>query len=220
MIYKMEQNLQLSISQLCGLCRRESLFILLAQAAITECMEKGDLLNKMVLLGRRKGSCQSYALWSFVLIFCNHNSPSSNMGEQGQMSTRKIVTNENFITLERGNKMFVTFSSAASTEKKYRRQLQKTLFWSDLYSHYTLIISKDTSKSLFIRLSRFCCCDLFDPSNFCIFAVAQCVSLQRGNSCCRLCYAHQLLPLGKLLKMFSALRIAKNNSYLEKGKKQ
>lgn len=39
------------------------------------------------------------------------------MGEQGQMSTRKIVTNENFITLERGNKMFVTFSSPASTEK-------------------------------------------------------------------------------------------------------
>lgn len=68
-------------------------------------MEKGDLLNKTVLLGRRKGSKQSCALWSFVLTFCNHNRFSSDMVEQGQMSTRKIATNENFITLERGNKM-------------------------------------------------------------------------------------------------------------------
>lgn len=145
MIYKMEENLQLSISQLCWLCRRESSFVLLAQAAITECMEKGGLLNKMVLFGRRKSSYQSYALWSFVLMFCNHNSLSSDVVEQGQMSTRKNVTNENFITSERGNKMFVTFLSAASTEKKYTSQLQMTLFWSDLYSHYTpILISKDT----------------------------------------------------------------------------
>lgn len=39
------------------------------------------------------------------------------MVEQGQMSTGKNVTNENFINWERGNKMFVTFSSTASTEK-------------------------------------------------------------------------------------------------------
>ena len=45
------------------------------------------------------------------------------MVEQGQMSTRKIVTNENFIALERGNKVFVTFLSAASTEKRYVSQL-------------------------------------------------------------------------------------------------
>lgn len=40
------------------------------------------------------------------------------MVEQGQMSTRKIVTNENFITLERGNKTLETLLPDVSTEKK------------------------------------------------------------------------------------------------------
>lgn len=132
MIQKMEQNLQLSIYQLCWLCRRESLFVLLAQTAITECMQKGCLLDKMVLFGRKQGSCQSL----YFVVFCtNNNSLSSDMVEQVQMSTRKIVANENFITLERVNKMFVTFSSAVSTEKKIIIiiiQIQMTLFqeWS------------------------------------------------------------------------------------------
>lgn len=50
------------------------------------------------------------------MVLCtNDSSISSDVVEQGHMSTRKIVTNEKFITLERGNKMFVIFSS---TEKK------------------------------------------------------------------------------------------------------
>lgn len=41
----------------------------------------------------------------------------------------------------------MTFSLAASTEKKYISQLYTTLFWSDPYSHDTpILISKDTSK--------------------------------------------------------------------------
>lgn len=150
-------------------------------------MGKGDLLNKVLLFGRCC-SCYNYSLWSFVLLFCNHNSLSSSMVEQGQVSTRKIVTNENFLTLERGNKMLETFLSDVSTErKKSVSQLEMTLFWSDLYSYYPpILISRDTSKSFFMGVLRFCCYNLCDSSNFCIFAVPRCVSLQSENPYCSL----------------------------------
>lgn len=167
MIQKMEQNLQLSIYQLCWLCRRESLFILLAQTAITECIQKRCLLDKMVLFGRKQDSCQSL----YFMVFCtNNNSLSSDMVEQVQMSTRKIVANENFITLERDNKMFVTFSSAVSTEKKNNNSDTDDL--QSLYFNYTsILILKDTSKYFFfMRLLTFCCGILYDSSNFSGFA--------------------------------------------------
>lgn len=143
------------------------------------------------------------------MVLCtNDSSISSDVVEQGHMSTRKIVTNEKFITLERGNKMFVIFSS--TEKKKYIIQLEITLFRSDLYSHCTpTLISKNTSNFLLMRLAVFV---ILQISLF--WQVADCVCLKIRNCLRSLYYFQQLLPLGSILRIFIMFRLVKKKYYL------
>lgn len=98
------------------------------------------------------------------MVLCtNDSSISSDVVEQGHMSTRKIVTNEKFITLERGNKMFVIFSS---TEKKIHNSVRDYLVpeWS-LQSLYSNSYLKKYFKFSFDET-----CGVRDSSDFSILA--------------------------------------------------
>lgn len=179
--------------------------MLLALVAITECMKKGGLLNKMVLSGRKQDSC--WRLY-FMVLCTNDSSVSSVVVEWGHMSTRKNVTNEKFIILERDNKMFVIYSSAGKkTQVRDCSGVISTVIVLQILSEKILqiIFSLEFYTYVILQISLF-------------GQIADCVCLKRGNCLCSLCYFYQLLPLGSVLRMFIILRLVKKKILFFKKK--
>lgn len=121
-----------------------------------------------MLPGRRKGSKQSCALWSFVLTFCNHNRFSSDMVEQGQMSTRKIATNENFEPWREVIKCYDFLIGCLYWKEVYKSVIHDLVLEWSLQSWYSNSYFKRYFKIFLMRFLSLFGHHLFDTSYFCI----------------------------------------------------